>query len=47
MKQTKKTLLVIICISMITAMTSCSRRNATGCPTFAKFKQEQSAKKSI
>ena len=46
-KQTKKTLLAVICVTMIAAMTSCTSRNAQGCPTWGKVKQEQTAKKSV
>lgn len=47
MKQTKKALLVMLCASFVMGMSSCSRRNATGCPTWGKVKQEQSVKKSV
>lgn len=47
MKQTKKTLFVLISVGLITAMTSCAASKKTGCPTWGKVKTEQSNKKSV
>ena len=47
MNQTKKTLIAVICITIITLTTSCASKNATGCPNWSKGKVEQTNKKSV
>lgn len=47
MTTTKKTIIAIFCVAMMTAMTSCSQKSKTGCPTWGKVKAEQTNKKNV
>lgn len=47
MKQTKKTIIAIFCVVMMTSMTSCSQKTKTGCPNWGKVKAEQTNKKRV
>jgi hypothetical protein len=47
MKKSKKSLIILFCATMIIGMSSCSRKNATGCPGWTKAKAEQTHKKSV
>lgn len=47
MNKISKTITAVICATVLMAATSCSRKSATGCPTWGKVKQEQSVKRNV